>query len=95
MFNICVTSNRHKLEIVAKQINLNVYRYICQGLIELNPAALSCTHFTGHFSPEYTKTKSLGATESRVWLGNCNVKVGKSTESKLHKIWQSVNFAKN
>ena len=30
---------------------------------------------------------SLGTTECRVWIANCNVKVWKSTELKLHKIW--------
>ena len=41
---------------------------------------------------ELTKTWSSGATECRVWIGNCNVKVWKSTQDKLHKIWNSKYF---
>ena len=41
----------------------------------------------GQFSSELTKTWSSGATECGVWIGNCNAKVWKSTEHKLHKIW--------
>ena len=41
------------------------------------------------------KLGSSGATECRVWIGNCNVKVWKSTEHKLHKIWRSVKFQPN
>ena len=44
------------------------------------------------FSNELTKTWSSGTTECRVWIGNCNVKVWKSTEHKLHKIWCSLKF---
>ena len=44
------------------------------------------------FSSELTKTWSLGATEFWVGIGNCNVKVWKSTEDKLHKIWNSKYF---
>ena len=33
-------------------------------------------------------------TEFLVWIGNCDVKVRKSTEEKLHKIWNSNFFAK-
>ena len=49
----------------------------------------------GQFSSELTKTWSSGATECRVWIGNCNVKVWKSTEHKLHKIWRSLKFCVN
>ena len=47
------------------------------------------------FSSELTKTWSSGATECGVWIGNCNVKVWKSTEHKLHNIWRSVKFQQN
>ena len=47
------------------------------------------------FSSELTKTWSSGTTECRVWIGNCNVKVWKSTEHKLHKIWRSLIFCTN
>ena len=47
------------------------------------------------FSNQLTKTWSLGATECGVWIGNCNVKVWKSTEHKLHNIWHSVKFCIN
>ena len=53
-----------------------------------------CARFAEILS-ELTKTWSLGATECRVWIGNCNVKVWKSTEHKLHKIWRSVKFQQN
>ena len=41
------------------------------------------------------KNLSSGATECGVWIGNCNVKVWKSTEHKLHKIWHSLKFKQN
>ena len=47
------------------------------------------------FSSELTKTWSSCATEHRVWIGNCNFKVWKSTEHKLHNIWHSVKFQQN
>ena len=53
-----------------------------------------CARFTENLS-ELTKTWSSGATECRVWIGNCNVKVWKSTEHKLHNIWHSVKFQQN
>ena len=53
-----------------------------------------CARFTENLS-ELTKTWSSGATECRVWIGNCNVKVWKSTEHKLHNIWRSVKFQQN
>ena len=31
--------------------------------------------------------------EFGVWIGNCNAKVWKSTEDKLHKIWNSKYFS--
>ena len=49
----------------------------------------------GQFSSELTKTWSSGATECDVWIGKCNVKVWKSTEHKLHKIWRSLKFCVN
>ena len=49
----------------------------------------------GHFSCELKETWSSGATECGVWIGNCNVKVWKSTEHKLHNIWRSVKFQQN
>ena len=47
------------------------------------------------FWSELTKTWSSGTTECGVWIGNCNVKVWKSTEHKLHKIWCSLKFCVN
>ena len=47
------------------------------------------------FWSELTKTWSSGTTECGVWIGNCNVKVWKSTEHKLHNIWRSVKFQQN
>ena len=47
------------------------------------------------FSSEFTKTWSSGATECGVWIGNCNVKVWKSTEHKLHKTWRSLELCTN
>ena len=44
-----------------------------------------------HFSPESAQTGSLGATESKVWIGNFNEKARKITEHILHKI---KNFSK-
>ena len=48
-----------------------------------------------HFSPERTQTWSLGATESKVWIGNLNVQAWKTTEHKLHKIWRSQKISKH
>ena len=53
-----------------------------------------CARFAEILS-ELTKTWSSGATECGVWIGNCNVKVWKSTEHKLHNIWRSVKFQQN
>ena len=53
-----------------------------------------CARFAEIWS-ELTKTWSSGATEFWVWIGNCNVKVWKSTEDKLHNIWRSVKFEQN
>ena len=36
-----------------------------------------------------------GATECGVQIGNCNVKVWKSTKRKLHNMWASVKFQQN
>ena len=44
-----------------------------------------CARFAEIWS-ELTKSWSSGATEFWVWIGNCNVKVWKSTEQKLHNI---------
>ena len=41
------------------------------------------------------KLGSSGPSECRVWIGNCNVKVCKSTEHKLHNIWRSLKFCVN
>ena len=49
-----------------------------------------CARF-GEISSELIKTWSSGDTEFWVWIGNYNVKVWKSTEEKLHKIWRSVH----
>ena len=38
------------------------------------------------------KSWSSGATECRVWIGNCNIKF---TEHKLHKTWRSTQFKQN
>ena len=53
-----------------------------------------CARFAEILS-ELTKTWSSGATECGVWIGNCNVKVWKSTEHKLHNIWRSLKFQQN
>ena len=53
-----------------------------------------CARFTENLS-ELTKTWSSGTTECGVWIGNCNVKVWKSTEHKLRNIWRSVKFQQN
>ena len=52
---------------------------------------LGCARFAKILS-ELTKTWSSGATECKVWIGNCNVKVWKTTEHTLHKIWCSLKF---
>ena len=54
--------------------------------------APGCARFAETAS-ELTKAWSSGATEFGVWIGNCNVKVWKSTEDKLHKIWNSKYFS--
>ena len=51
-----------------------------------------CARFA-EIASELTKAWSSGATEFGVWIGNCNVKVWKSTEDKLHKIWNSKYFS--
>ena len=58
---------------------------------------LGCARFA-EIASELTKAWSSGATEFGVWIGNCNVKVWKSTEDKLHKISNSnylVKFQQN
>ena len=55
------------------------------------PGFQGCARFAENLS-ELTKTWSSGATECGVWIGNCNVKVWKSTEHKLYNIWRSVQF---
>ena len=47
------------------------------------------------FSSELTKTWSSGATKCKISIGKCNVKVWKSTEHQLHKIWCSLKFCVN
>ena len=47
------------------------------------------------FSSELTQTWSSGTTECRVWIGNCNVKLWKSTGHKLQNIWRSIKFQQN
>ena len=44
------------------------------------------------FSSEIITTGSSDTTESKVWIDNCNAKLWKSTEYKLHKIWCSTKF---
>ena len=56
--------------------------------------SLGCARFV-EIASELTKTWSSGFTEFGVWIGNCNVKVWKSTEDKLHKIWNSKFFLSN
>ena len=51
-----------------------------------------CARFA-EIASELTKAWSSGATEFGIWIGNCNVKVWKSTEDKLHKIWNSKYFS--
>ena len=67
---------------------------LCPSLTESIRGVLVLLKFW-RFSSELTKTWSSGATECRVWIGNCNVKVWKSTEHKLHNIWRSVKFQQN
>ena len=43
------------------------------------------------FQVNSQRSWSSGTTKFWVWIGNCNVKVWKSTEHKLHKMWNS-NF---
>ena len=45
-----------------------------------------------HLSAECTETGSANITQSRVWIGNFNVKAWKTTKHKLHKIWRSLSF---
>ena len=71
---------------------LPLLKYICNCTI-VN-VFQGCARFTENLS-ELTKTWSSGATECGVWIGNCNVKVWKSTEHKLHNIWRSVKFLQN
>ena len=53
-----------------------------------------CRNFDS-FQVNSQKLGSSGATECRVWIGNCDLKVWKSTEHKLHKIWRSLKFCTN
>ena len=56
---------------------------------------LGCARFAKNFEcVNSQKTWSSGATECRVWIGNYNVKVWKTTEHTLHKIWCSLKFCK-
>ena len=50
---------------------------------------LTCFHVNSE------KLGSSGATECRVWTGNYNVKVWKSTDHKFHNIWRSLKFFTN
>ena len=65
-----------------------------RGLVSIPWGVLVLLKFW-QFTSKLTKTWSSGATECRVWIGNCNVKVWKSTEHKLHKIWRSLKFCTN
>ena len=77
----------------AFQFVVDSFNILNTGLL-LNNANLGCAHFTENLS-ELTKTWSSGATECRAGIGNCNVKVWKSTEHKLHNISRSVKFQQN
>ena len=55
------------------------------------PTLQGCARFDEIWS-ELTKSWSSGATEFRVWIRNYNVKMWKSTEDKLHNIWNSKYF---
>ena len=58
---------------------------------------LGCGSFLlkfSHFSPESKETWSLCAKESKVWIGNLNVKTWKTTEHILQKIWRSLKLCK-
>ena len=68
--------------------------FCSQGDLDQAGTPLGCARFAEILS-ELTKTWSSGATECRVWIDNCNVKVWKSTEHKLHNIWRSVKFRQN
>ena len=67
---------------------------VLQGHFGTGREPPGCARFAEILS-ELTKTWSSGATECGVWIGNCNVKVWKSTEHKLHKIWRSLKFQQN
>ena len=75
--------------------------YTCNCVLLL--LLINCSNFWGvlvflkfwQFWSELTKTWSSGATECGVWIGNCNVKVWKSTEHKLRNILSSVKFQQN
>ena len=45
------------------------------------------------FSSELTKTWSSGATECRVWIGNCNVKEIQENEHTPQRSWGKVIFS--
>ena len=45
-------------------------------------------------SVERQKTERVGATESKVWIGNFNVMQKKTTKHILQKIWRSLKFCK-
>ena len=47
-----------------------------------------------NFSPERAETGNSSTTESEVLLGNSNVKVRKTNEHILHKIWHLLKFSK-
>ena len=64
----------------------NVIYYLPRGVLVL----LKCWQF----SSELPKNLEF-STECGVWTGNCNVKVCKSTEHKLHKIWRSLKCCTN
>ena len=79
--------------ILPTQTSLSLYVYFC---ISKNLAGV-CS-FCWNFDiliVNLQKNWSSGATESGVWIGNCNVKWWKSTEHKLHKIWCSTQFQQN
>ena len=65
-----------------------------KGLCPGGVCVQGCARFAEILS-ELTKTWSSGTTECGVWIGNCNVKVWKFTEHKLHNIWPSVKFQQN
>ena len=74
----------------------SIYRHLIDShIVRFNVLKVSVVSGVCSFSSELTKSGSSGATECRVWIGSFNVKVWKSTEHKLYKMWRSLQFYTN